>query len=162
MSDQNLTGAIEDCALSTTSRLFWKALHAALCKTVVGLNTQDNRMTANPMFCAQILRRDVGYDADWADRCCWHDSVNDDTVYDDDPDFKEPEGPDWDRFGYVERWETVMVCFTEAAAQSFLDSQAHNLQSRAFRGQTRIYVESFNGCEEMVAIRAILKALPTT
>jgi hypothetical protein len=118
------------------------------------LRTQDNRITEHPMFCVQILKRDVGYDVDWSDRRCWHDSANQDTVYDDDKDFKgEPEGFEWDEFGYVDRWETVMVAFTEAGCKEYLELNGHNDRSRAFRGEVRIYAESFRRCPEMIAIR---------
>ena len=116
------------------------------------LHNQDNRCTRNPMFCVQRKRRDVGYDAGFAARFCWRDSANDETIYDDDPDFKEPEGDEWDKFGYVDRWETVMVAFTEAGCQDYLRQNGHNL------GETRIYVESFNRCPEMIAIRDYLLA----
>jgi len=125
------------------------------------LNTQDNRMTAEPMFCVQILVRDVGYDAAYCDKRVWHDSANDQTIYDDDPDFRAEsvEGDGWDMFGYVDRWETVMVAFTEVGCKAYLELDGHNVKRRAFRGQIRIYVESFRRCEEMMAIRAHLKAL---
>jgi hypothetical protein len=120
------------------------------------LCSQDNRMTSNPMFCLQILVRDVGYDADYADRACWCDSANDETVYDDDKDFVEPVGDEWEKFGYLDRWETVMVAFTESGLQDFMREDGHNVNRRAFRGQTRIYVESFNRCHEMIAVRRAL------
>lgn len=129
------------------------------------LKTQDNRCTENPMFCVQIKRRDVGYDANYATGQCWHDSANDETIYDDDKDFKgEPEGSEWDNFGYVDRWETVMVAFTEKGCEEYLELNGHNDRRRAHNGEVRIYVESFNRCPEMVRIREALmsndQALP--
>ena len=119
---------------------------AVVCKELLDiserLKTQDNRITQNPMFCVQIKRRDVGYD-----------SANEQTIYDDDPDFKEPEGDEWDEFGYRDRWETVMVAFTEEGCLEYLRLNGHN-----HRGETRIYVESFRRCPEMIAIRASLMA----
>lgn len=118
------------------------------------LRTQDNRITQNPMFCVQEKKRDVGYDSLWVDNKCWRDSANDITIYDDDPDFKEPpEGEEWDEFGYVDRWETVMVAFTEVGCQQYIELNGHN-----HRGELRIYVESFNRCPEMIAIREALMA----
>lgn len=118
------------------------------------LRTQDNRITQYPMFCVQVKRRDVGYDSIWVDNHCWHDSANGETIYDDDPDFKEPEGEEWDKFGYVDRWETVMVAFTQAGCEEYLRLNGHNLH-----GETRIYAESFYRCPEMIAIRKFLLEL---
>lgn len=117
------------------------------------LRTQDNLCTANPMFCVQIKRRDVGYDSGYATGQCWRNWDADETIYDDDHDFKEPEGDEWNCFGYVDRWETVMVAFTEKGCEEYLELDGHNVRSRAFRGEVRIYVESFNRCPEMIHIR---------
>lgn len=126
------------------------------------LNTQDNRITQNPMFCVQIKRRDVGYDSAYATNKCWHDSAGDQTIYDDDENFKgEPEGSEWDEFGYVDRWETVMVAFTEKGCEEYLELNGHNDRRRAHNGEVRIYVESFNRCPEMILIREMIKALAT-
>lgn len=125
----------------------------------VRLKTQDNRITMNPMFCVQIKRRDVGYDSAYSDCRCWHDSANETTIFDDDKDFKgEPEGEEWDEFGYKDRWETVMVAFTEKGCEEYLDLNGHNDRRMAHNGEVRIYVESFNRCPEMIAIRDFLMA----
>jgi hypothetical protein len=114
------------------------------------LRTQDNRITQNPMFCVQEKRRFVGLDSAYSENRCWHDSANQITVYDDDEDFKEPEGNEWDEFGYIDQWFTVMVAFTEAGCEEYLRLNGHNLK------EPRIYVESFNRCPEMIAIRDAL------
>jgi hypothetical protein len=124
------------------------------------LKAQDNRMTENPMFCVQIKRRDVGYDSAYAVHSCWLDSANEHTIYDDDKDFKgAPEGDQWEEFGYVDRWETVMVAFTEKGCEEYLELNGHNERSRAYNGEVRIYAESFNRCPEMLAIRELLLSL---
>lgn len=124
------------------------------------LRTQDNRITQNPMFCVQILQRDVGFDIGYSDNKCWWHSADLEAVYDDDPDFKgEPEDTEFDGpFGYKDRWETVMVAFTEKGCEEYLELNGHNDRRRAFRGKVRIYVESFNRCPEMIAIREFLLA----
>ena len=123
------------------------------------IKTQDNRITQNPMFCVQIKVRDVGYDWAYADGHCWRDSANEITIYDDDKDFKgEPEGDEWDKFGYRDRWETVMVAFTEKGCEEYLELNGHNDRRRAHNGEVQIYVESFNRCPEMIAIREALMA----
>lgn len=124
------------------------------------LKTQDNRATMNPMFCVQIKVRDVGYDTAYSDQKCWHDSANDETIYDDDKDFKgEPEGEEWYEFGYVDRWETVMVAFTEEGCKEYLELNGHNDKWRAHNGEVRIYVESFNRCPEMIAMREVMMSI---
>jgi len=115
------------------------------------LNTQDSRCTADPMFCVQEKRRDVGYDYRYSDTRCWVDGANCETIYDDDKDFKEPKGDEWDEFGYVDRWETVMVAFTEEGCKEYIRQNGHN-----HRGELRIYVESFRRCPEMIGIRNFL------
>lgn len=123
------------------------------------LKTQDNRITANPMFCVQVKRRDVGYDSRYGNGRCWHNPGNDDTVYDDDPNFVAPTNDQWELFSYVDRWETVMVAFTEVGCKEYLEFNGHNERSRAFRGEIQIYVESFHRCPEMIAIREALMRL---
>lgn len=120
--------------------------------------TQDNRCTQNPMFCVQEKRRLVGLDAAYSDQRCWHDSANGHTVYDDDKDFDAvkwalEKSDDYDEFGYIDQWFTVMAAFTEEGCEEYLRLNGHNLK------QPRIYVESFNRCPEMIAIR---EALMTT
>lgn len=116
---------------------------------------QDNRCTANPMFCVQIKVREIGYDSAYSDNTCWYDSANEVAIYDDDKDFKEPTGIDWEQFGYKDRWETVMVAFSEQGCEEFIE-RAHDLRRQAFRGEVRIYVQSFNRCAEMIYIRESL------
>jgi hypothetical protein len=123
------------------------------------LKAQDNRCTAEPLFCLQMLCRDVAYDPGWVDNHCWHNMGTMETVYDDDPDFKEPEGEGWQEHGYVDRWETVMVAFTEQGLKDYMVLDGHNVERRAFRGKTRIYIETFRRCDEMIAIRKYLMSL---
>lgn len=115
------------------------------------LKTQDNRCTVNPMFCVQERRRLVGLDSDYSENRCWYDTASDEVIYDDDKDFKgPPEGEEWNEFGYVDQWFTVMVAFTEEGCKEYLRLNGHNLK------HPRIYVESFNRCPEMIAIREAL------
>lgn len=123
------------------------------------LRTQDNRATQHPMFCVQEKRRLVGVDAAYSDKRCWLDSANEHTVYDDDKDFDAvkwalEKSSDYDEFGYVDQWFTVMVSFTEEGCKQYLRLNGHN-----HRGETRIYVESFNRCPEMIVIREFLMSI---
>lgn len=118
------------------------------------LRTQDNRITENPMFCVQEKRRRVGIDTDYASNYCWRDCESEETIYDDDPDFKgEPEGSEWEKYGYIDEWHTVMVAFTEAGCKEYLRLNGHNHK------ETRIYVESFRRNPEMVFLRKWLMEL---
>jgi hypothetical protein len=84
------------------------------------LRKQDNRCTANPMYCVQIKVRENGFDTGYTDNKCWHHPAAEVTVYDDDPDFvqrvmdaEKAAADEWDISGYRDRWETVMAAFTE-------------------------------------------------
>ena len=111
------------------------------------LRTQDNRCTAEPMFCLQIKVRDIGYDPNYSEgQVVWIDMSGE---YDEVP----PESEGAEPFGYKDRWETVMVAFTEQGLLDYMKLDGHNVRRRAYKGETRIYVESFRRCEEMIRIR---------
>ena len=118
------------------------------------IRTQDNRCTQNPMFCVQIKVRDVGFDSNYSDDSqCWWNPERLEVKYD-----KEPKGSGWEGpYGYKDRWETVMVAFTEKGCEEYLALNGHN-----HRGEKRIYVDSFNRCPEMIAIREFLMAMTAT
>jgi len=124
--------------------------------TAENLRTQDNRCTAEPMFCVQIKVRDTGYDIRYTDNECWWNPALLEVAYD-----QKPDGDGWDGpFGYKDRWETVMVAFTQAGCEEYLELNGHNDKHRAHNGEVRIYAESFRRCPEMLAIRGFLAALP--
>lgn len=115
------------------------------------LRTQDNRCTAQPMFCVQEKRTVYGMDPDYSDDVVWIDT------YDGATEVPEPEdGEETEtiiKTGKMEYWETVMVAFTEEGCKEYLRLNGHN-----HRRETRIYVASFNRCPEMIAIREFLMA----
>lgn len=115
------------------------------------IKTQDNRSTMNPMFCVQIKVRDVGFDSNYSSNSCWHNSEQGETVYEEPDDLQG-----WEEFGYNDRWETVMVAFTEKGCEEYLDMNGHNDKRKAHDGDVRIYAMSFNRCPEMIAIRELL------
>lgn len=118
------------------------------------IRTQDNRMTENPLFCVQIKVRDTGYDSAYSENKCWYSARELEVVY------EEPKDLDgWEEFGYKDRWETVMVAFTEKGCQEYLDLNGHNNKRQAHNGDVRIYVQSFNRCPEMIAVRNELASL---
>ena len=107
------------------------------------LRTQDNRITQNPMFCVQTLHRDI-VPEEFANESIW---------------VRDGEEIEWSevdsntkQYGVKNRWETVMVAFTEEGCKEYLRQNGHNLN------KPRIYVESFNRCPEMIAIRDWLLA----
>lgn len=108
------------------------------------LRTQDNRCTVEPMFCVQEKHREYGFDTQWNDDFVWID------VQSGDNDVSETEKPGYIKTGYKDTWLTVMVAFTEEGCKDYLRLNGHNL------GETRIYVESFRRCDEMIRIRAWL------
>lgn len=136
---------------------------------------KNDHFTQHPMFCLQVLVRDIGFDSSFNDTKCWLKPEDQEVVYDDDECVKclssdhimewalmdgedivylddkdsEWEGP----YGYQDRWETVMVAFTEKGLQNYMTANGHNVRAQAFRGKTRVYVESFNRCREMIEIR---------
>jgi len=109
------------------------------------LRTQDNQCTCEPMFCVQEKKRDIGYDPSCSNgNTVWIDTEGGDYIE------VLPETPGAEEYGYKDRWETVMVCFTEEGCKDYLRQNGHN------HGETRIYVESFHRCDEMIRIRQFL------
>jgi hypothetical protein len=121
---------------------------------------KNDHCTRDPMFCLQIKVRDIGYDPAYADgQTVWVDPEN---------NFEEAPKPE-DRadqeilhqeglvqLGYRDRWETVMVALTKQGLEDYMELNGHNVRRRAYNGETRIYVESFFRCEEMVRLRKYL------
>ncbi len=138
------------------------------------LRTQDNRCTAHAMFCVQRLVRIDGIDESlgmpmeyrYADDgnalpLEFNEAIEEamasgaskveigDEIY----QLDKIEG-----YGFVDRWETVMVSMTEQGCVDYIKANGHNLEKH---GQApRIYVESFHRCAEMIALREWLMTLP--
>ena len=133
------------------------------------LRTQDNRCTANPAFCVQVLERIGPIMLEYGSgEICFFDHEQCETYYKDGFD---PER--WEELhslheighladnitasSYVEKWITVQTCFTEAGCKRYLELDGHNL--RHFHG-VRIYADSFGGRNlEMLEIRNALLSL---
>jgi len=120
------------------------------------INTQDNRCTAEPMFCVQGRMRIYGMDTQWAQDTVWIDT------YDGAHEVEKPEDDqETDTIietGYVDVWETLMVAFTEDACKEHLELNGHNYGRYK---EVRIYVESFRRCPEMITIRKFLSDTAT-
>jgi hypothetical protein len=103
----------------------------------VRLRTQDNRCTADPMFCVQEKRRDIGYDKNYSDDTVWID------MSDGDYDEVEPNTPGAEEFGYKDRFETVMVAFTQGGCRRV--HQAERAQSQGRTAHLRRVVQALSG-----------------
>ena len=120
------------------------------------LRTQDNRSTADPIFCVEQLRKDVcpeGYE----DGRNWVDMESGDYGHatEEEAAKLDETGTDhdgiWEKHCYKERWEFVQPFLTESAAQAYIDCNGHNLS------KTRIYVISAFRNLEWQAVRNSLK-----
>ena len=129
------------------------------------LHTQDNRCTANPAFCVQVLER-IGpiMPEHGSGNVMFHDHQDCETYYEDRPDPEEWQRlkalddsgdlPDHITLGsYIEKWITVQTCFTEHGCKLHLEQNGHNYRHHF---GTRIYAESFHRNPEMLAIRKAL------
>ena len=99
------------------------------------LRTQDNRITAQPIFLVEQEQRVYGVDHHYTD------------------DFEEIDGKN---VGYKTIWVFVQCCFTEAAADRYIAENGHNLNN------PRTYVASAYRNHEWIAVRDMLMAPPTT
>jgi hypothetical protein len=125
-----------------------------------GIITQNNRITDAPLFGVERLRRDYGYNHEYADEYSWFDTDNEhdeasdlmaerlDSLEAGDRDWKG-----WKKIYYKERWEFVMACFTEQGCKDYLEIDGHNL------GKTRIYAYGSHRNTEYRQVREYLKSL---
>lgn len=134
------------------------------------LRTQDNAITADPIFMVQRLERTYGFDPAYCEE--WMLRDNEGTEYQSKEVKHDWDAWDWDdisheefkaRHGvrpgdlekvyFRETWTNVMPCFTRAGAEAYLKINGHNL------GKTRIYVESAYRNREWILIREWLMGL---
>jgi len=123
------------------------------------LLTQDNRITADPIFAVQQRKRIYGFDSDYSDYYVWinhSDEEADEETAKELDDLSDWEYSDkaaeenWTKLYYQDHWEFVTACFTEQACKDYIARNAHNL------GPTRIYVYSAYKNEEWRLIRSVL------
>lgn len=133
------------------------------------LQTQDNRITADPLFCVQQERRVWGMDSSYSDEFEW--ALKDDpegTIHDEDiaehirehdednalanldDDEIDPEDHGYEKVFYTRYWDFVTAHFTEEAADRYLRQNAHNLNN------PRVYVTSQYRCDEWNRVRSFL------
>jgi hypothetical protein len=125
--------------------------------------TQNNRITAEPLFVVFQKRRIYGMTLEAAgDNFIWVDANNNYAEADERQtrilermDLRGRDTGSWERLGYVDVDRFVTACFTEAAAQAYIDANRHNLH------EPFIYAESLYRNREMIAVRhALLDAAP--
>lgn len=127
------------------------------------IRTQDNRITAHPIFVVQQRRRLYGMDPSYVDDVVWLHSDESYEVSEEDAkrleaayrkSRSEPDG--YTRTAYVDSWEFVTACFTEQGCKDYIASNGHNLK------EPRIYAESGFRNREWQVLREFLAALEKT
>lgn len=122
------------------------------------LLTQDNAITADPIFMVQEQVRVYGIDTDFDPTIAW--LYEDDSVEVSEEEAgalevlyrksgSEPNG--YRRVGYHQDWHNRQPFFTRAAAERYIRSNGHN-----HSGPLRIYVESAYRNPEWRSVRARL------
>jgi len=122
------------------------------------LQTQDNRATADPLFCVFEKEQICGMDPDYTDTYEWVLDYDSETIGDADDlmrecELTEEQAENDDRFRkgyYIERDRFVNAHFTEKAALEHIRINGHNLR------KPFVYVTSLFRCNEMVGIRNAL------
>lgn len=124
------------------------------------LRTQDNRITNEPIFLVEQKRRHYGMDPSGDDvNITWLDGEYSEVTASKAASLEKKyeetgkEPGEYHRAAYIDRWEFVQCCFTEAAAQRYIDENKHNLKV------ARIFVSSAYRNKEWIAIRKYLMSL---
>ena len=130
------------------------------------LQTQDNRITQDPLFVVQEEKIIVGIDTNFNyDGMCFQRMEDEwETIFDTDDEYEDFDknfwtvDPDWahdgekgEPTGYTKEWVAVSYFFTEGAADAYIENQRHN-----HHGKLRTYAESLYRNPEMKAVRALL------
>lgn len=120
------------------------------------LKTQDNRITAAPIFIVEKEVIDYGFKAGYADEV--HYLTPDyDSVYE---TLKDAHDDGWttdelEKIGIKRRWEFVTACFTEVGCQQYIKADGHNI------GKSRIFAAGSYRNYEWRAVRDFLLSLAT-
>ena len=120
------------------------------------LATQDNRITDQPIFIVQQLRKvyssDESDEYDWVHTDDWDDVDDTELVKELEAYFKEhgeaKEG--YTQNFYVKIWEFVTACFTEQGCKDYIAANGHNLK------EPRIYAAGSYRNKEWQAVRNFL------
>ena len=112
------------------------------------LHTQDNRITAHPLFAVRQKRRVYGVDSGYCDDAEW--VLDGETVHV-EPGEEPPGGAR--RVGYLDKWEFVTGCFTERGCKDYIAANGHNLN------EPDIYAYGSYRNAEFIALREWLMSL---
>lgn len=124
--------------------------------------TQDNRCTSEPIWIVQVCRRIYGMDPDYVSDLAWIDEDGDPAGPEEAAELEREyeatgDEPDcWTRTAYIDVWEFVTACMTEAGCQAYIDRNGHN-----HSGELRIYAHGSYRNEEWRAVRASIRDRPT-
>lgn len=121
------------------------------------LKTQDNRITADPIFLVQEKERVYGMDLEYAPESCYYDWENYEEVSEEEyekdlkewgENFRSGARKSYEEVGYFDQWITKLFFFTHKAAQEYIDTRAYR-----HSGELRIYVASLCDNDEMRQLR---------
>jgi hypothetical protein len=120
------------------------------------LRTQDNAITAHPIFLVEQLERIYWIDPYLSGELVWVSEDGGDASPQKqaalerywEQHHQEPRG--WRRTAYVERMRFVTACFTRKAAEAFIAANRHNLK------EPRVFVASGHRNPEWQAVRNLL------
>lgn len=135
------------------------------------LQTQDNAITANPIFIVERADRQFGYDPSYTENIAWVDGEFPDIEVTEENDrvlFRRLESGEaflpgaeehgreefWVRTAYKDRWEHVQPFLTRRGAEEYIRDNAHNL------GRARIYVASGHRNHEWIFLRKLFLSPP--
>lgn len=138
---------------------FERALNE-LKRIVLSIEKQDNRATADPIFCVQEKNRFYGVDRGYTENFVWINDFSEEEYEEDTIEYlemeklrnslyKDPDG--WRKVGYEEYYYTSQTFLTEAAAIEYIEKNKHNLSS------PRIYVDSAYRNYEIQSIRLLFQ-----
>ena len=125
------------------------------------LKSQDNAITADPLFIVYDKKRLYGMDEEFSDEFDW---VHQDGPVADCEEAKfleeayqnDEETPsEWNRFYYVEVDHFKQAFFTRKSAEEYIRRNSYNMES------PHVYVESLHRNGEMKAVRGALMEIPS-
>lgn len=123
------------------------------------LQTQDNAITREPLFCVFEKERIWGMESDYSEDFEWINHNDDEPQSYTTEDLKEETGlstkeefeeAGWEKIYYVERDKFTNAHLTRKSAEHHIEINGHNLHAPF------VYVTSMHRCPEMIALRKAL------
>lgn len=121
------------------------------------LRTQDNRITADPIFLIRGLKRVYGMDPATHDYYIWVDTDNSGEEVE-APEDEENPPKNLEKCYYMEHWVTLKMAFTQHGCEEHLRINGHNYK-QSYK-KVDIFADSLWRMPEMIVIRNALMALP--